>query len=609
MDANLYGISDNSQTVIGEDQIAEATTILTKYKQGKANLERRIIEDEQWWKIRHWEVIKPDKAPNSPQPSSAWLFNAITNKHADAMDNYPEPVVLPRERSDEESAKMLSSILPVVMEYNNFEKTYRENWWEKLKHGTAAYGVFWNQDKDNGLGDIELSSIDLLNLFWEPGITNIQDSRNIFITKLEDKDILESQYPDYAGRFSNSTIDVAKYIYDDTVDTTDKCVVIDWYYKVKRGSKTVLQYVKYCGNVVLYASENDPVYREIGWYEHGKYPVVLDILFPEKGTPAGFGYVAICKDPQLYIDKLSANILESSLINTKKRYFVSGSTNINEDEFLDWTKPIIHVEGSLEDRNIQELITRPLDGIYLSVMQQKIDEMKDTGSNRDVNSGGVSGGVTAAAAVSALQEAGNKTSRDMISASYDVYKEIAVLCVELMRQFYDAPRSFRITGSIPGQYEFADITNSGLADQPIGTGLDGEMLYRKPVFDLKIKAQKTNPFSRMEQNERAKELYNLGFFNPERAQESLSALDMMDFEGIDKIKDQISQGATLLNICQQLQARLSLYEGMPQVNGNQASPASYVPTPEDMTSEIMQSQKPMTSYQERLVKRSKPSIE
>ncbi len=49
------------------------------------------------------------------EPSSAWLFNAILNKHADAMDNYPEPVVLPRERSDEESAKTLSSILPVVL--------------------------------------------------------------------------------------------------------------------------------------------------------------------------------------------------------------------------------------------------------------------------------------------------------------------------------------------------------------------------------------------------------------------------------------------------------------------------------------------------------------
>ena len=76
------------------------------------------------------------------------------------------------------------------------------------------------------------------------------------------------------------------------------------------------------------------------------------------------------------------------------------------------------------------------------------------------------------------------------------------------------------------------------------------------MFDVKIKAQKKNPFSRMEQNERAKELYGLGFFNPERAQEALGALEMMEFEGIDKVREQVQQGQTLLNICQQMSQQM-----------------------------------------------------
>ena len=59
-----------------------------------------------------------------------------------------------------ETAKTLSSILPVVMEYNDFEQTYSDEWWEKLKHGTAVYGVFWNAEKENGLGDIDITTID-----------------------------------------------------------------------------------------------------------------------------------------------------------------------------------------------------------------------------------------------------------------------------------------------------------------------------------------------------------------------------------------------------------------------------------------------------------------
>lgn len=127
-------------------------------------------------------------------------------------------------------------------------------------------------------------------LFWEPGVTDIQKSRNLFIIDLVDEDLLEQQYPDLKGKLKGNAIDVKQYVYDDTVDTSGKSVVVDWYYKVKSPSgKTLLHYVKFVGDQLLYASENDPSYRERGFYDHGKYPVVLDVMFPEKGTPVGFG--------------------------------------------------------------------------------------------------------------------------------------------------------------------------------------------------------------------------------------------------------------------------------------------------------------------------------
>lgn len=123
----------------------------------------------------------------------------------------------------------------------------------------------------------------------------------------------------------------------------------------------------------------------------------------------------------------------------------------------------------------------------------KIEEMKDTAANRDVNSGSAGSGVTAAAAIAALQEAGNKASRDMISASYRTHVKINSMCIELIRQFYDETRSFRITGQTPGSYQFIDMNNAGIKEQEVGQTSDGLPLYRKPIFDLKIKAQKKNP--------------------------------------------------------------------------------------------------------------------
>lgn len=625
MAAMLLQRTEQTPTITDRD-VERGIDLLTKYKDGKSNLENRIVNDELWWELRHWEGIGQSKAkrvdksgkevtstPPEPKPSSAWLFNTIQNKHADAMDNYPEPVVLPRERSDEQSAKTLSQILPVVQEYNHFEQVYSDNWWEKLKHGTAVYGIFWDPQKDNGLGDIEIRDIDLLKLFWEPGITDIQKSRNLFIVDLVDNDLLDSEYPQLKGKQKGKVVDVKEYIYDDNVDTSDKSVVVDWYYKVKTpDGRTALHYIKFVGSTLLYASENDPEYRERGFYDHGMYPVVLDVMYPEKGTPIGFGYVAICKDPQLYIDKLSANILENAMMATKKRFFVSDSTAVNEQEFLDWNRPLVHVNGPLDDGRIQEIVTNPLSDIYVTVAQMKIEEMKDTAANRDVNSGGTTN-VTAAAAIAALQEAGNKASRDMISASYRAYTQINTLCVELMRQFYDLSRSFRITGE-GSEYQFIDFDNTGLQDQVTGLDTMGNPMYRRPVFDLKIKAQKKNPFSRMEQNERAKELYAMGFFAPENAQASLIALDMMDFEGIQTVKEKVMQGQTLLNMVMQMSQQLAAITGvlMPQeeaqAGGGTNAAESVGGGGDGLASGIMEAQTPMTGYGQALAKRSTPSV-
>lgn len=618
VETTRYGIGAE-QAVIGEKEIAQAAQILQEYKRGKANLENRIVEDELWYQQRHWEAIRRTHRANrpgeAPEPSSGWLFNTILQKHADAMDNYPEPVVLPRERSDQQSAQVLSEILPVIMENAGFEETYSNGWWEKLKHGTAAYGIFWNDSADSGLGDVDIHGIDLLKIFWEPGITDIQKSRNLFVVDTVDTDILDAAYPQYKGRMQGNTVDVKEYLYDDTVDTSNKSVVVDWYYKKQDASgRQVLHYCKFVAGVVLYASENDPAYAGRGYYDHGKYPIVFDTLFPEKGTPVGFGFVAVCKDPQLYIDKISANVLEKSIIDTKQRYFMSTSTNVNREQLLNLNEPIVDVEGELSDTRLRQITSEPVSGVYLNILQMKIDEMKETAANRDMSNGGSASGITAASAIAALQEAGNKSSRDMISASYRAYVRICTLIIELERQFQDVKKAFRITAP-DNTYQFIDFDNRGLRDQPTGVTSMGEILYRKPVFDLKIRAQRKNPFSQLSQNETAKELYGMGFFNPEMAQQSLIALQMMDFEGIDDVRQQVMQGQTLYNIVQQQAAQIqAISQALGLASGGTAPQSGQTQTIEPpkgngVNDEIMASRAPRAPYAEALVKRSTPKVE
>ena len=541
----VAGVQDGFSALaarIGVEQIREANNTLQKYKQGKANLEQRIIDNEQWYKLRHWECMRDKK--QQVQPTSAWLFNSLANKHADAMDNFPSPNILPREEGDKAEAEMLSSIIPVILEQNDFEETYDNVQDYRLKSGTGVYGIFWDNEKMNGLGDISILKADLINLFWEPGITDIQRSRHLFHVELADNDLLEQEYPQLRGKLSSSSIDLSKYVYDDTVDTSTKSAVVDWYYKKRQNGRNVLHYCKYVNDVVLFATENDPEMAERGWYDHGQYPFVFDPLFSMEGTPCGFGYIDVGKDTQAYIDRANQAIMQNMLANAKPRHFIRSDGSVNEAEYADITKDFIHVDGSLGQDSILPVQGKPLNNVYIEVLHDKIDELKETTGNRDISTGGTTSGVTAASAIAAMQEAGSKLSRDSNKASYRAFRKVVLMVIELIRQFYDLPRCFRIMGE-NGTARFVEYSNANLQPQMQGIEMGVDMGYRLPLFDVEITAQKASPYSKMSQNELALQFFGAGFFNPQMSDQALACLEMMDFDRKQGIMQRIAQNGMM----------------------------------------------------------------
>ena len=532
----------NEPLMLGPEQIRQAWQTLNRYRQGKANLEKRIIENEQWYKLRHWGCI--DSRRKSPvEPVSGWLFNAIANKHADAMDHIPAPGILPREEADKAEAELLSAVVPVVLEQNDFEQVYDDVWDYKLKSGTGVYGIFWDKDRLGGLGDVAVRKVDVLNLFWEGGITDIQQSRNLFHLQLVDNDLLEQQYPWARDALGNST-EVSRYLYDDTVDTSGKSTVVDWYYKKRQGGKVVLHYCKFVGDTVLFATENEEGFRDRGWYDHGLYPFVFDPLFSVEGSPCGFGYIDVGKSAQEYIDRGNQAILQNLLVNARPRHFIRSDGEVNEEEYADLTRDFIHVQGNLGQDSILPVQTKPLNDIYVTIINNKINELKEVTGNRDISTGGTTSGVTAASAIAAIQEAGSKLSRDNIKASYRAYRQVVLMVIELIRQFYDVPRCFRILGE-DGMARFVRYGNANLTARYQGMDFGTDMGYRLPLFDVQVSAQKQSAYSRLSQNEMALQFFGAGFFDPMRAQQALLCLDMMDFDRKQFVMEKVARQAQL----------------------------------------------------------------
>lgn len=517
---------------VGRARLEEGRRLLNDYRNARLDIEARITSDEAFWNSRHLPT-SPSRSSDMPAPASAWMFSAIVNKHSDMMESIPSPICLAREESDAKAAETLNCVLPVLFDRLSFSKTYSDSAYDKLKHGTAVYGVFWDPYAENGIGEIDIRRIDLLNLYWEPGITDIEDSSNLFYVSLADPTRLCETYPNYEHSDRGTCGEYG--IFSRT--ESGKVYVIDWYYKKRVGSKSFLHYIKFTGDTLLYSSENDPSLSD-GFYAHGRYPFVFDVLFKESAAPCGYGLISITKGTQKYIDKLDENLLERSIMSAKPRYLIKKNVGLDKSEFLNWNSPIIEVDGDLTDERIKAVTLPALDESVLTVRDSKIDEMREVASNRGVNYGSGEN-LTSGVAITALQDAGNKVSRDIITGSWNAFIKVTSLAIELIREFYTEERCFRITRPNKETYDYINFSGKAIREKVITLGRG--TFYRLPTFDIEVRAQKSSLFSRLTQNETIINLYKLGLFNSQNINEALIVLDALELEGKSKIIENISK--------------------------------------------------------------------
>lgn len=539
----------NTMTSEEKDIVKQATETLLMYQSELEPIKQRMIENEEWYKSRHWEYIRNEKFKDDPEPTTSFVQASVENKIADAVDYYPKPNILPRHEDDVDLAKRLKEIIQVELDWNDFYEVWQRAWYDKVKMGCGIYAVLFDPEGNGGIGSVYPTTIDPLNIICNPHINHIDESRWVFIPKIYDQDEFKADYPDVNPEKVGNVLIPKRYLGSaQPEDMGDKVVVIDGYY-FKRNSQGVknVQFVKFAGEQLLYWSEQDEMYAETGYYECDTYPFEFDQCYEEKDNIFGFGLIDVIKSPQVYIDKLDQIILSNTFAHSRKRHFVKESAGVNLDQFLDPSQDLVTCRN-LTDDHIREIKVEPTDASVFNHRHNKIEELKETSSANEFARGETSGGVTAAQAIVALQKASSKTSRSMIAKSYSVISRVMYIYIEHIRQFYDELRSYRVPNpQNPTGYDFVEFNNEGIKPQMLDKlQIQGqEPQFRKPIFDIKVEPEKRDPFSQTAQNELGKELFNLGVFNPQRVLESEVLLEMMDFEGKERVLEQIKNNGKI----------------------------------------------------------------
>jgi len=105
---------------IGEAEVRKASQILRKYKEGKDRLEKKLIANEEFWKLRQWNYMHDGK--DDFKPATPWLWSCIESRYSDVMDSYPTCNIMPRQMDDREKQRFF---LPSFRLYSNRTDTKR----------------------------------------------------------------------------------------------------------------------------------------------------------------------------------------------------------------------------------------------------------------------------------------------------------------------------------------------------------------------------------------------------------------------------------------------------------------------------------------------------
>lgn len=514
---------DNSTKNLDEEQfIKNAYELFDEFYKNTMQYREKCKENEEYWKTNHW--FSKDVSPDEPKPVTPVLFSTLENILADIMDNYPEPVILAQEIQDDETAEILTDVVKFVLEKRNFKTKFKQNKRSLLIKGASVTQIFWNNNLYNGLGDVDIINWDIKNFLWDTKVEDIQDGRACFKFSWYPLEYFKAYYPDKWQNFKNEKYQRENNNLFDK-DKKDEYLLIEYWYKKwdSENQKWNVHMAKLAGYTLLEWSE--PNFPN-GIYEHGKYPFIIDAVYKLEGEPVGLGIIDLFKNMQDYIDKLDQIIVKNSFMSGKVRALISRASGIDIDDFADWSKDVIEGD-SIGDNMIRWIQAAPLNPFVMQHMVNKINMLKEESGQNQFNRGEGGKGVTAASAIMALQEAGSKRSRAIISEIYEKYSDMVEMVIELIRQFYTETRTFRIRGK---QEKIVKFDNSLLIKN-----MEGDTLQKYIEFDIKISAQKQSPYSKFYQNELAVQLRQLGVLN------EIEMLDMLEFEGKEKVLNSVKQ--------------------------------------------------------------------
>ena len=428
-------------------------------------------------------------------PPSMTLNSCIDNVIADQIDNMPEAVLVAEREETSQGAEEMSDVIGFVLYQAGWPGKYHKLMEDAAVTGTGVAQTFWDETMMDGEGMVNVIAWHPEDFYPDPMYENIQDGRGVFKATLTTVGWINEHYPDAKGYVHPDDLRSDSAVMDniEAPDGDAKVTLLEFWYKRYDAKKRRyrVHMAQMAGRALLYSTElgigcDEDEYAE-GVYAHGQYPFLMFKYRDVWRKPFGTGLVHDYRDAQNMIDRCIKYIDDNARESSVQRHFIRRGSGVNTEDLTDYNKTVIEWDGSDIREVLQTVQAQPLNSQVYQMMQYMADAMKqDSGQNQFARGeGGL--GVTAAAGISALQEAGSKITRWHTEQFKDAFREMVEQILWILSEYMDGKRVLRIVGG----WE----SGMGMKDTQItvkAPNAEGDVL-KKPAYSVRVQVQRSNP--------------------------------------------------------------------------------------------------------------------
>lgn len=409
-------------------KIADVTECFDDSKKNKLDADDKVLNDKfeklrDIYRGKQWENI----VTRGEKPKPTVNILSATVEQEVAMLSLPNPTILasPQEKKDLIGSMSMETAIQFVLKRNRLAMIQQMDIRNSIVLGTGFKKIRWNPEgiryetkSSKAIGEVAIDVMDPLNIYPDPYAIDRKDWMYLHATYSRSKEYIEEVYDVKLNNDNFETITVRE----------------SWYTPSRKYPSGRL--VVWTDDAVLRNDDNP--YGFIPFYP----------LFNRKYSDQfwGQGEVESMYEVQQWLNVTLGFIIENAKLGSQFKLWTDDGGKKNKKISMDPLE-VMHVQKGCK---VGILSHQGLDAGWFGLFKALQNAVQTVSGVHDVSYGTSSGGVTAASAIMALQESGQKRMTLRQTNIAESMEEMSIGMIRLMKQFYPDKRWYRILGNKDG---------------------------------------------------------------------------------------------------------------------------------------------------------------